>query len=201
MINFLDPNIIYLGLIVSLWAILTIVYTPGTIIGELISGVFAIFTLIGLSQMPTNWVAVLVIVLGVSSFLALPFVSLKWARFADLGLILQLLGGFLLFNNGVAVSPATIIVTVLIAWAYHRLILLPALKHHHHLSTLPETTLVGKRGRVTRDIHSVGTVYVDGESWTARSAEHIKVDTEIVVTQKVGLELRVEKAKRDDNQK
>ena len=198
MLSQVDPNLIYLGLIASLWAVVTIVYTPGTIFGELLSAALTLVTLAVLVNQPTNWVAVLLVVIGVSGFLALPFMSLKYARFADLGLILQALGGFFLFN-GKSVSLGTIFVTILIAWVYHRGVLMPALRFHASAVNGDEKSrVVGLLGRVTRQIDPVGTVYVGGEMWTARSDEPIMQDVEIIVTDKVGLELRVEKAKRSE---
>jgi membrane-bound ClpP family serine protease len=124
--------------------------------------------------------------------------SLKYARFADLGLILQALGGFFLLD-GKTVSPLVIFVTILVAWVYHRGVLLPALRHHANTVRGDEKSrIVGLQGRVTSVIDPVGTVYVGGESWTARSTEPIMPDVEVIVTDKIGLELRVEKAKREE---
>jgi membrane protein implicated in regulation of membrane protease activity len=39
-------------------------------------------------------------------------------------------------------------------------------------------------------------VHVQGELWTARSRSRLESGTEVVVTQRDGLELQVEKAKR-----
>ena len=49
-------------------------------------------------------------------------------------------------------------------------------------------------------IEDRGTVQVKGELWTARSKSRLESGTEIVVTEQDGLELRVEKAKREDAQ-
>ncbi len=195
----IDPNIVYLGLIVALWSVVTIVYSPGTIIGEIFSAVLTLASLMMLVNMPTNWLAVILIVVGVSGFLALPFVSIRFARFADLGLLLQVMGGVMLLREGPQVSPLIVMATVLVAWGYHRFVLMPALRLHAKAANADEDhLLVGMRGRVTRAIDPVGTVYVNGESWTARSPEPLDVNTEVVVLRKAGLELFVEKAKREE---
>jgi membrane-bound serine protease (ClpP class) len=194
-----DPNIVYLGLIVALWSVVTIVYSPGTIIGEIISAVLTVATLAMLVNMPTNWLAVVLVMIGVSGFLALPFVSIRFARFADFGLLLQIAGGLLLFREGPQVSPVIVLATVLVAWVYHRFVLMPALRLHAKSESADEASrLIGMRGRVTRAIDPVGTVYVNGELWTARSPESLDVNTEVVVVRKAGLELFVEKAKREE---
>ena len=48
-----------------------------------------------------------------------------------------------------------------------------------------------------KTIEERGTVQVNGELWTARSRKRLESGAEIVVTQQDGLELHVEKAKRD----
>jgi len=58
--------------------------------------------------------------------------------------------------------------------------------------------VIGLRGRVTKPLNPVGTVLVNSESWTARSTEMLPLDAEVIVTAKRGLELVVEKAKRDE---
>lgn len=55
--------------------------------------------------------------------------------------------------------------------------------------------LLGAEGRVTKAIDPVGTVIINGESWTARSSHPIPVDSLVEVVEQVGLELRV-RAKR-----
>lgn len=194
-----DPNLVYLGLIVSLYAVVTIVYTPGTIIGEVLSAVLTIGTLAIMTQLPTNWGAVMLIIVGVSGFMAMPFIAPRYAAIADAGLILQIVGGLLLFHDGLAVAPLLIMTTVLIAWVYHRVVLLPVLRTHQNAQQPDEATrLIGMIGRVTRMINPTGNVSINGEVWSARSTDVLEIGTEVIVEQKLGLELRVSKAKRDN---
>jgi membrane-bound serine protease (ClpP class) len=147
--------------------------------------------------MPTNWLAVILIVVGVSAFLVVPFVKPTYGQFADAGLLLQAAGAFTLFN-GLSVSPLLILTTIGLAWVYHRLALLPAMRAYRDAAAQPtlQEALIGSRGYVTRALNPAGTVSVDGEIWTARSEEPLDPGIEIVVIDQKGLELRVEKAKR-----
>ncbi len=194
-----NPNAIYLALIVCLWLAITAIYVPGTIINEVLSFGLAVWAVSALTQMPTNWVAVVAMVLGIASFVALPFAGLRWANIADVGLLLQLGGGMFLFNDGVSVSPAINLVAVLVAWAYHRFVLLPVLRRQAAKNAFDDSNAVlGVKGRVTETINPVGAVIVNGEIWTARADEVLERGMEVVVVDKVGLELRVEKAKREE---
>lgn len=195
----IDPNLLYLGLIAGLWLGVTVIYLPGTGILEVKAFAVLAACLLVLSQIPgTNWLAVLVLIIGVSMFVLLPFAN-NWLRqFAEAGLVLQAVGGFFLLSDR-SVSPLVIGVTILLAWLYHRFVLLPMLRRQRTHTEYDEINeVVGARGRVVKPLDPVGTVFLNGESWTARSRDYIAPDTEVVVMAKRGLELIVEKAKREE---
>lgn len=194
----LDPNLVYLALLAGLWMGVTAAYIPGTGLAEVTAFVLLAGSFIVLAAMPTNWVAVIAMVVGVAALLLLPFVGERYSRFSELGLLLQGVGGYFLFTS-LVVSPILIGVTLLLGLAYNRLVLVPTIRSQRDLES-PDVMerLIGMRGRVVKDLDPVGTVYVNRELWSARSDEHLTRDTPITVTERDGLELMVEKAKRDD---
>lgn len=193
----LDPNVMYLVLLLGLWLGVTAAYIPGTGIAE----TFAFLLLAGgiflLTLVATNWLAVLALVLGVSAFLILPFFGQRYRRYAEAGLIFQVLGGYFLFEE-MQVSPVIIGITVVLAVMYNRFVLLPIIRSHGEDHIEDANDVIGKHGRVVTDIDPVGVVYVNREQWRARSDDYLPKDTTVVVTGQVGLELQVEKAKRHD---
>lgn len=193
----LDPNLIYITLLLGLWVSVTAAYIPGTGLAEFAALLILVASFILLAMMPTNWLAVFVLVLGVTAFLLLPFLGKRYRQFAEIGLVFQALGSFFLFQDR-SISPILIAVTLILALAYHRLILLPII-HSQAANDYEEShTVIGKQGRVVKDLDPVGTVYVNKEHWRARSTDYLAKDTPIVVTGQEGLELLVEKAKRYD---
>lgn len=193
----LDPNLVYIGLVVGLWLAITAAYVPGTGLPEIGAFLMLIGSFWVLTALPTNWLAVMLVVLGVIGFLVLPFIAPDRARLAEAGLFVQALGGFFLFD-GMTVSPFTIVITLAVAWGYHRLILIPILQAQGGRSEFEEANeVVGARGRVVKALDPVGTVHVKSELWTARSDEPLEANTPVIVTARQGLELTVEKAKRD----
>ncbi len=192
-----DPNIIYLALVFSLWVGVTAAYVPGTgiIEGAAILGVIG--SLFVLAQLPTNWLAVLVLVVGVSSFIVTPFLRHQYAIIAVGGLGLQAAGGLLLFRGSISVSVLVIVLTILIPFAYHQWVLLPMIDN---LSRQPsegkDDLLVGTIGRVTKEINPIGAVNVNSESWTATSDQKIRVGDNVIVVERIGLQLVVEKIKK-----
>lgn len=196
---FQDPNVVYLLLMAGLWVSATGTYIPGTGVAEIAGAGLILGTVYLMSLLATNWVALIALVVGAALFFLLPLLKSDWAVFAKAGLALQALASFFLFSDA-AVSPLLIALGVLLAWFYHRNILQSILKQQRELSsTQKDEFLVGERGRVMASIDERGTVQVNGELWTARSRSRLESGTEIMVTRQDGLELHVEKAKRDES--
>lgn len=201
---FLDPNVVYVLLVAALWAVVTAVLLPGTGLIEVIAlgGIGASILL--LAQLPTNWLPVILIVLGVMMFLVLPLADYRFLGIGLLGLTLQAIGGWTLFFGSTLVSPVIIGVSVIVSLVYYRFALVPALQTQRGKpQMLEDQSLIGLRGRVQAMIDPVGTVYVSGESWTARRGDDLKdaigIGAEVIVREREGLTLYVEpiKEKRD----
>lgn len=196
-----DPNIVYLILLAALWLSVTAVYVPGTGIIE----VFAVGGLIGaialLTQLPTNWLAVLLLVVGVLGFLVMPLIEKRLALVSVTGLILQAIGSLTLYSNGVSVALPLIAITVGAALLYHRYALLRVLESHKQKpAMLDDEPIIGAVGYVQKAIDPVGTVYVRGESWTARADMPLPTGTAIAVVEQDGLTLFVEAVKQKHHQ-
>jgi len=193
----ISPNLVYLLLMAGLWLGATGTYIPGTGIVEVAGAGLLMLTLYLMTLIATNWIALAALVIGASVFFLLPLLKPELIRFAQAGLVVQAVSSFFLFGDGM-VSPVLIVLSVLLAWLYHNTILKSILKHHRELSsTQKDEFLVGEHGRVVASIEDKGTVQVKGELWTARSIDRLESGTQIVVTEQQGLELHVEKAKRD----
>lgn len=195
----LNPDWVYLALIVGLWIGITAIYIPGTGVPEVIALVTLGGAIFMLMQLPTNWIALLLIAIGVIAFLLAPFITPRWARFAPIGLIPQGIGSVFLFSDRWVSLPLVIIV-LLIALLYHQFILIPIMRHQQKRRDDLKATMIGKMGRVVSALTPVGTVQIDGELWTARATDAIEADVMVTVTQQQGLELQVVKAKRHDPQ-
>lgn len=192
----IDPNIVYLILIAALWLSVTAVYMPGTGVLEVVSVGGLIGVLVLLAQLPTNWLAVLLLVIGVLGFLIMPLVEKRLALLSVTGLIFQAVGSLMLFN-GIAVSLPLIAVTIGVALVYHRFALLRVLEaHKQQPAMLDDEPLIGASGYVQKPVDPVGTVYVRGESWTARADVPLASGTPVTVTDRDGLTLFVEANKQ-----
>ncbi len=196
----IDPNVVYLALIFGLWLGVTGAYLPGTGVIEVLALVVLGGAALALVNMPTNWLAVLLLLVGVSGFIVVPFIRREYASFALGGLVLQGVGGWILFN-GLQVSPVIIGLTLLLPLLYHQFVLLPMLDKARAEPVMNEDQLlVGARGRVVKSLDPTGTIHLRGELWTATSydGKSLPVGREVIVIERDGLQVVVEgiKAKR-----
>lgn len=199
-----NADLIYLGLVLSMWFAVTAAYVPGTGVVESVALVGFAATVVVLAQLPTNWFAVLVLIVGVSSFIIMPFIKTQYASLALAGLVLQGIGGLLLFQEDHSVSLFVLALSVVIPAAYHQLVLLPMLTNMRERPVDDrDGALVGKEGRVTQTLDPVGTVYVNSEHWTAIVEDEeivVPIGEKVIVVDKQSLRLIVVplKSKRSD---
>jgi membrane-bound ClpP family serine protease len=187
-----DSNLIFVALIVSLWIGVTAAYIPGTGVLEGIALLALGAVLYVLLQLDVRWLAVLLIVVGISVFSIVPFINLKQPLWALGGLGLQAVGSFLLFE-GNTVDAFVIFLTLVLPLGYYVFILLPMLANARRQPVMQkDDLLIGAIGRVTRTIDPVGTVHVNSESWTATSQQKLQPGTPVQVIERRGLQLVVE---------
>jgi membrane-bound serine protease (ClpP class) len=191
-----DPNVAYLILLVGLWLSVTAAYVPGTGLIEVLAAVGVVVSVLVLSTLPTNWLALVAIVVGAVGFFVMPFLRWRSVAVALVGLALQVLGGLTLFN-GTMVSLPLIAVITIISLLYFRFGLLPVLESQQTKAALiDDQPIIGATGIVQSALNPVGTVRVRGEAWTARSEQPLAAGTAITVVDSEGLTLFVEADKQ-----
>jgi membrane-bound serine protease (ClpP class) len=190
----LSPEVVYLLLLGALWFAATAIYVPGTgiieaaALGVLAAGLFV------LTRQPTNWVAVILIVVGTLTFLLFPFFSQKYGRLAIGGLGLQVMGSLFLFD-GKSVNPLMIVFSVAASLAYYQFVLTPVMKWVREQKPVEDEKLVDSEGVVVTPLNPTGTVKMRGETWTAYSDTPIASGERIFVIKRDGLQLYVEHIK------
>jgi membrane-bound ClpP family serine protease len=194
----IDPNIVYLALLASLWLVVTAIHMPGTGFLEGLALIAVIGAVILLVSMPTQWGAAVIVVIGTLSALVIPFFGREYELIAIGGLLVAAVGALFLFD-GMAVSPAIILLVTGAGLIFQRFGLVPTLEHQKaQPAMLEDQPMIGARGYVQKALNPVGTVYVRGESWTARANTDAPLTegTEIMVVERDGLTLLVEPAKQ-----
>lgn len=196
---FLNPNVVYLLLVLGFFLAILALFSPGT--GMLEAGALLVLIAAGWgvynNTRSINLWALLVLAIGVFPFL----LAMRKSRdviFLAIAIVAFELGSVYLFEPEVWWKPAvnpllagvTIVSTSLFLWiAGHKVIEAERLRPIHDLRTL-----VGQVGEAKTTIHAEGTAQVAGEQWSARSDDPIPAGIEVRVVRREGLILKVEKA-------
>lgn len=193
-----DPNVVYVLLIIGLWAAAAAVYVPGTGLLEVAAFMCLALAIAGLIQLPVNVVGVmLIVVAGLLFVIDLKVQSVALTMGAAVSLVL---GSVFLFppKDGVPpVSPWLIGGVTLASLGFFGLALTAAIRAQRLRAKVTAETIIGKRGVVTTPVDPVGTVQVESELWTAVADEPVGPGEEIEVVGLEGLRARVKRVASD----
>ena len=188
-----DPNVAYLLLVGGFLLAILALFAPGT--GLLEIGAMAMLVLAGFSiaNQPFNWWALAILLIGVIPFI----LALRRSRrliFLAVSLLALFIGSIFMVTTSSgqpAVDPILAVVTTILVGGFLWLIagrMLDALARP--VSRFGR--MVGHIGEARTDILGEGSVYVDGEQWSAHSRSFIPLGSSVVVKSQDGLTLEVE---------
>lgn len=191
---FINPNIAYLLLVIGLSLGMFAIFTPGT--GFLEAAALIALVLAGwmVINLPINWWALVILVVGVFPFLlAVRFTQKR--IYLIISIVSLVVGSIFLFDAPgwqPAVNPflAIIISTLVVIFFW-----VAATKTLQAAQMRPSQdlgALIGMVGEARTDIEGEGSIYVNGELWSARSSQPIRAGASVRVIDRQGLILIVE---------
>jgi len=191
----INPNVVYVLLIVGLWATAAAFYVPGTGLMEISAVLCLVLAIAGLTQLPVNVVGVLLILVAGALFV----VDLKVQSVAlTVGAMVALvLGSVFIFppaEGALRISPWLIGGVTLASLGFFGVALSAVIRTSRLHAKVSIETLIGKRGVVTAPIEPVGTVQVQSELWTATADEPIGAGEEVEIVALEGLRVHVARA-------
>ncbi len=195
--NFLfDPNVAYVLLVTGMLLAVLAIFAPGT--GLLEIGALFLLVLAGvtIANFSVNWWALGILIVGVFPFLLAMRRSRQYI-FLIIALASLVIGSIFLINDPetgrLAINPVVAIVVSLLVGSF----ILIAGRRTLEAALLPVKDLkglIGKVGEAHTDVYAEGSVYVDGEEWSGRSASFIPAGSPVKVVGREGLVLIVEPA-------
>ena len=196
-----DPNVVYVLLIIGLWAAAAAVYVPGTGFLEVAAFMCLALAIAGLIQLPVNVVGVmLIVVAGLLFVIDLKVQSVALTVGAAVSLVM---GSVFLFppTDGVPpVSPWLIGGVTLTSLGFFGLALAAAIRAQRLRAKVTAETIIGKHGVVTTPIDPVGTVQVESELWTAVADEPIGPGEAVEIMGLEGLRARIKRVDSDQRE-
>jgi membrane-bound serine protease (ClpP class) len=190
----LDPNVAYLLLIIGFFLAILALFSPGT--GVLEIGALFMIVMAGYSiyNLPINWWALVILIIGVFPFLLALRKSKNWI-FLGLALLSFMVGSIFLFKPEtgiIAVHPVLVVLVSVIIIPLVWLIVKRGLEAIGRKPVHNLEKLIGAIGEARSDILAEGTIHINGEEWSARSNSPIRAGSKIRVVNREGLILVVE---------
>jgi len=196
-------NMIYLLLVAGVWLGSLAVISPGT-------GFYEVFTLItlggagiGLFYLPINAWAFIPLILGIAAFLFSLWVRKLEGVLLGVSSLLISLGSVYLFQSQwdePAVHPILAIIVSLSTLGFYWFAIRKTIAAQRMQSIHDPSLVVGQIGVSRTTIGPIGTIYVGGETWSARADQVIPVGAKVLVTGRKGLVLNVEVVEMPKNQ-
>ncbi|NMC11683.1 MAG: hypothetical protein GYA34_02240 [Chloroflexi bacterium] len=191
----LSPNIAYLVLVLGLVFSIMAIFTPGTGFFE----VGALFALIlagyAIYNLPFNWWAAGILVLGIFPFIIAVRRSGRMI-YLVISILALVIGSVFLFPGDrwwkPAVNPLLAIIVSLITAGYFWIAVQKTLEAERKRPAHDLEKLIGKTGEAKTDIHAEGTVQVESELWSAFSQEVIPKGSLVRIKNRNGFILEVE---------
>ncbi len=199
----MNPNVIYVLLIIGLWTAAAAFYVPGTGLLEALAVVCLVIAIAGLTQQPANIVGLaLIVAAGVLFVIDLNVDSVGLTLVAAVALVL---GSVFLFPAGegrysggaevVRVSPWLIAGVTLVSLGFFGVVLSAAARAQRMRAKVSTAEMVGKQGRATTSLDPLGTVQIESELWSAVGDEDAAIEAgeEVEVVSVDGLKLLVKR--------
>lgn len=188
----INPNVVYVLLIIGLWAAAAAFYVPGTGLLEVAAVVCLVLAIVGLTRLPVNVVGVILIVVAGALFVVdLKVQSVAFTVGAAVSLVL---GSVFLFppaESTLRLSPWLIGGVTLASLGFFGVAFSAVIRAQRLRAKVAAEAVVGKRGVVTMPIDPVGTVQVQSELWTAIADEPLGAGEEVEVVALQGLKVHV----------
>lgn len=192
----LNPDVAYLILVAAALATMLAVLNPGTGVLE----VFALFMWIIsgyiIFNMPINYWALGLLLLGVVLFL-LSLRKIKNLVYLGLSIAAVIVGSIFLFDQPgwqPAVNPVLAIIVSIFVAGFVWVIAQKALEADRMRPAHDLEALIGTLGEAKTAINDEGSVQVEGELWSAKSDQAIPEGSPVRVVGRDGFILRVEMA-------
>ncbi len=191
----INPDIAYLLLVVGFLIATLALISPGS--GFMEAGAIVLLVFAGwiISQLNFNWVAILILILGVFPFL-LALRKTQRILFLVISTIALSIGSTFLFVDEAwhpIVDPILAILVNSLVVGFYWIVIRKSLDAIESKPAHNPDTLVGKLGETRTEVYREGSVYVDGEMWTAYSKSPIPSFQKVRIVRREGLSLEVEK--------
>jgi membrane-bound serine protease (ClpP class) len=191
------PNVAYILMMIGIYGIIYEFSNPGVGLGGVVGGISLLLAFYSLQVLPISTVGLTLILFGIAC-LIVELLTPTHGLLTLGGLVAFCFGSFMLIDvprdlSVPRISLHLILPTVLVTGAFFTFVLQRALATRRFRPVIGVESLEGSIAEVRQDFSPDGMVFLNGELWTAESADPLKAgDTAVVIGQK-GNRLKVKK--------
>ena len=189
-----NPHVLLLLGAVGVYGLLLEGYNPGAIVPGVVGAICLLLALYASQALPINYVGVALILLGIGLMVAEAFAP-SFGALGLGGIAAFVFGAILMFDSGIPgfgisypfVISLALIMALIVFWLMGF-----TLRLHRRGPVYGEEAIVGAEAVAEDDfVNGEGKVWLEGESWAARSSAPISKGQEVLVTALDGLTLDV----------
>ena len=191
-----NPEIVLLLGMIGLYGLMYEGWNPGAIVPGVVGIICLLLAAYALQVLPVNYAGLALIIVGLGLMTAEAFAP-SFGALGLGGIAAFVFGSIMMFDSGIPGFGISVSFVVAIAVVFAALIvwMLSYLNRLRRRGAVSGTgSIVGGIGVAEIDFDGQGKVWLEGESWAARSNVAIAKNQKIVVKQLVGLVLEVEPA-------
>ena len=172
-------------------------WNPGAIIPGVVGIICLLLAAYGLQVLPVNYAGLALIIVGLALMTAEAFAP-SFGALGLGGIAAFVFGAIMMFDTGVpgfGISLTFVIGLAMIAAVFIIWLVSFVLRLRRRGAVSGTGSIIGGVGTAMSDFSGEGKIWLEGESWAARSSMPVTKDQEVVVTDMVGLTLEIEPKK------
>jgi len=189
-----SPEIALLLVMVGIYGLWFEGYSPGAIVPGVVGVICLLLAAYALQVLPVNYAGLILIVIGVILIIAEAFAP-SFGALGLGGLAALIFGSIMMFDSGIPgfgisltfVISVAVLAALLVIWMVSFI-----LKLRRRGAVSGTDSIIGGVGIAMSDFSGEGKVWLEGESWAARSRTPVTKDQEVIVKKMVGLTLEIE---------
>lgn len=189
-----SPEIVLLLGMIGLYGLMYEGWNPGAIIPGVVGVICLLLAAYGLQVLPVNYAGLALIIVGLGLMTAEAFAP-SFGALGLGGIAAFVFGAIMMFDSGIPgfgisltfVITIAILAAMLVIWMVSFV-----LKLRRRGAVSGSDSIIGGVGTAMSDFSGEGKIWLEGESWAARSQTPVTKDQEVVVKKMIGLTLEIE---------
>jgi membrane-bound serine protease (ClpP class) len=191
-----NPNIAYILMILGFYGLYFELSNPGAIFPGVAGAICLILAFYALHTLPINYAGLMLIILGISLFIAEAFITSHGVLGVG-GTIAMLLGSLMLIDSSspaLQISWVVIVPAVALSALLFIITVTVAVRVYREKPDTGKEGLINSQALAKTDIHADGQIFMRGEYWSAWSDEPIQKGEKVTIVAVEGLKLKVKKS-------